>query len=420
MNHFDRRQKVKSSIKGLVALLLVLGLAVPAMAEDRLSLAGSMQVRGFFVQDDNGTDEFSHAWNDSRLRIGGKISVADGVSVNFRFDANESAENSSDAIAWGGDTSTLPQYSNRRADVQFDKGYLQVEKNGYTLMAGQMYFGGFGITKIFDAVGAGFILQKSGVTLAWVKVADQNTGANKLNKTNLDEQEVYGAMYDFKADGFTLKPMVSYHSNQDQDANRLGLGVFATANVGPVGIKGEVDYFDGDSVGGFDEKGLQLYVDGSAAVTDIIKLGLIGLYAQGQDGGDVQVTEQKMTHFAEWHPEDYGPWSGDIIGDFDTFNPAQSFAPAGVTVGAGVIGGIVYSDVKVSDDLGLQFSAGYFQTEDDGIADIDGYILNAAANYVVAKNTRWLTHLNYRDFEDNDTDAELSRLGVISGLVVSF
>jgi hypothetical protein len=413
MNHFDRRQKVKSSIKGLVALLLVLGLAVPAVAEDRLKLAGSMQVRGFFVQDDNGTDEMSHAWNDSRLRIGGKISVADGVSVNFRFDANESSENSSDAIAWGGDTSTLPQYSNRRADIQFDQGYLQVEKNGYTLKAGQMYFGGFGITKIFDAVGAGFVLQKSGVTLAWVKVSDENRGANSLTLTGLAEREVYGAMYDFKADGFTLKPMASYSSNQSQDANRLGLGVFATANVGPVGIKGEIDYFDGEQVGtGFDEKGLQLYVDGSAALTDIIKLGLIGLYAQGQDGDEVQVTEQNMTHFAEWHPEDYGPWSGDIIGDFSTFDPSGA--------GAGVIGGIVYSDVKVMDDLGLQFSAGYFQTEDDGIVDADGYILNAAASYVVAQNTRWLTHLNYRDFEDNDSNTEFSRFGVISGLVVSF
>jgi hypothetical protein len=255
------------------------------------------------------------------------------------------------------------------------------------------------------------------VTLAWVRVRDENRGANSLTKTGLPEQEVYGASYDFKADGFTLKPMVSYHSNQSADANRLGLGVFATANVGPVGIKGEIDYFTGDRPATLtdpelDEKGLQLYVDGSAAVTDIIKLGLIGLYAQGQDGDEVQVTEQNMTHFAEWHPEDYGPWSGDIIGDFDTFDPSGA--------GAGVIGGIVYSDVKVTDDLGLQFSAGYFQTEDDGIVDADGYILNAAASYVVAQNTRWLTHLNYRDFEDNDSNTEFSRFGVISGLVVSF
>jgi Gram-negative porin len=413
MNHFDRRQKVKSSIKGLVALLLVLGLAVPAMAEDRLSLTGSMQVRGFFVQDDDGTLETSHAWNDSRLRIGGKFAVADGVSVNFRFDANESAENSSDAIAWGGDTSTLPQYSNRRADIQFDQGYLMVEKNGYTLKAGEQYFGGFGITKIFDAMGAGFIVQKSGLTLAHVKVTDANKGANGLTKTGLNDRAVTGAMYDFKGDGFTLKPMVSYANNDGEDANRLALGVFGTVNAGPVGIKGELDYFNGTQAGtGFDEKGLQLYVDASMAATDTIKVGLIGLYAQGQDDTDVQVAEQNMTHFAEWHPEDYGPWSGDIVGDFETFDPTGA--------GAGVIGIEVYSDVKVTDDLGLQFSALYLQTEDDGIYDATGYILNASANYVVAKNTKLLTQVNYRSFEDNETDTDLSRLGVISGLVVSF
>ncbi|NIU94088.1 hypothetical protein GWN28_15300, partial [candidate division KSB1 bacterium] len=49
---------MKKFVFALVALLVAVGMAAPVMAEDRLSLAGSMQVRGFgydFEEDDGTT-----------------------------------------------------------------------------------------------------------------------------------------------------------------------------------------------------------------------------------------------------------------------------------------------------------------------------------------------------------------------------
>jgi hypothetical protein len=411
MNHFNRRQKVKNAIKGFVVLLLVLGMAAPVVAEDRLSLSGQMRVRGFFMQQDDDGIDTSHAWNDQRLRIGGKIAVAEGVSVNFRFDASESDENSSNDVAWGGSTSTsYAPYSLRRADIQFDKAYLQVEKMGYTFMAGQQYFGGFGTGHLLDTIGTGFVLKKGDLYLAHVKQYDDNNGNDGFVKTGFNDISVTAASYDIKGDGFSLKPMVSYSLDDGTDNDLLGLGVYGTLNAAGIGFKGEIDYFTGETAG-VDDKGFQVYLDGSMAVNDMIKVGAIVLYALGEDT-DNQVTYQKMPVFAEWHPENYGPWAEDIPGDVDTFDPTGA--------GAGVIGFELYSDVKVSDDLGLSFSGLYFQTEEDSVADVDGYVLNANANYAVAKNTKLLTQLNYFSAEDNDSSFEYSQLGVISGLVVSF
>lgn len=409
-------------LKVMVVLLAITAMVAPSVfAEDRLSLAGEMRVRGMFYQYDDGTNDRSHAWNDQRLRIGGKIAVAEGVSVNFRFDATESDENSSDAVAWGGSSSSYAggsayQYSQRRGDIQFDKAYLQIVKNGYTLMAGQMYFGGFGIGKQLDVVGAGFTVKKAGLTLSHVKRMDKNAGKNGFGgTTGYDDMSLTAAKYDIKGDGFSVTPMVSYNVRQSTDVERLGLGVYATVNLNAIAIKGELDYFNGENAAAADEKGIQLYLDGSMAVSDTVKVGLIGLYAQGQDGGDVQVTNNNNDGtvdwtFAEWHPENYGYYSTEFVNDFDTFDPSGS--------GAGVLGAVVYSDVKVSDDLGMKFSAGYLETEDDGIYDLSGYILNAGASYAVATNTALNTQINYTAMDDAGTDKD--QLAVISGLHVKF
>ena len=80
-------------VKALVALLVVAGLVVPAVAvaEDRLSLSGEMRVRGWHddstVEDvlRGGTEDYEQTktYADQRLRIAGKIAVAEGVSVTL-------------------------------------------------------------------------------------------------------------------------------------------------------------------------------------------------------------------------------------------------------------------------------------------------------------------------------------------------
>ena len=73
-------------LKIMIVLLTIAAVAAPVMAEDRLSLNGEMRVRGWYIDDGgDSTDSFM----DQRLRIGGKLSVAEGVSITFRFDETE-------------------------------------------------------------------------------------------------------------------------------------------------------------------------------------------------------------------------------------------------------------------------------------------------------------------------------------------
>lgn len=423
-------------MKVLVALLVMVGMAMPVIAEDRLSLSGSMQVRGFYYDADLESDEFDDngAWNDQRLRIAGKIAVAEGVSVNFRLDATESDEDSSDAVAWGGSTSSAYQYAQRRADIQFDKAYLQFEKNGFTLQAGQLYFGGFGHTrKMLDVVGAGFVGKYNGFTVAHVKRLDENGGNDSFAprgaaslRSNADgDVSLTAAKYDFKGDGFSLTPMIAYNNDANwSDYDLLGLGLAGTFDLGALKLKGEINYFDGESssaldvvVADYDLEGLQMYLDLSGAASDNVRLGGMFFYAAGQDDA-YQATQMNFDGrvnwtFADYHPESYGYWSGDFVAEFsDIYDPNGS--------GAGVIAAQLYSDVKASDNLAFKFAAMYFQAEDDSVSDYDGYTFNAGLAYTVAKNTTFTTHLNYLDSTDDDDNYDDSALQVISGLVVKF
>lgn len=425
----------------MVALLAIAAIATPVMAEDRLSLSGSMRVRGFYQDVDNGLRfDDSAAWNDQRLRVGGKISVAEGVSVNFRFDATESIENSSDGVAWGGDQSYISSraktetiagkevtanrkafapYSNRRADIQFDKAYLQLEKFGYTLTAGQQYFGflGTGTGSLLDTVGAGFMVKRGPVTLVHVKETDNTNGV--FVDTGLKESSITGAKFDFKGDGFTVTPMVSY-SNVSGDGDLLGLGLTGSVNLGVVALKGEIDYFDGETDGVTDPKhdlkGLQVYLDASMALNETVTVGGILLYAQSQDGTDEQVTYQKMPVFVGFSPLTYGYSTGDFVDGYTrTLNP---YKIAGAD-NAGMQALQLYTDVKLSDDLMLKGAAAYAQTDDDDIADIDGYILNGSVSYALMENTSLTGHINYSSF-DYSGQNDLQTIQAISGLTVKF
>lgn len=424
-------------LKVLVAVLVIAAMAVPVIAEDRLQLSGEMRVRGYLYDTDytdfGAEDDDSGAWNDQRLRMLGKIAVAEGVSVVFRFDATESDEDSSNAVAWGGSTSSAYQYSQRRADIQFDNAYLMVEKNGFTLKAGQQYFGFWGYTgKIMDVIGAGFTGQYKGLTLMHVKRIDENSGNDSFATPREGDVSLTGLKYDFKGEGFTLTPMVSYNNSESVNdgtpleapgRDLLALGLAGSVDLGPVLLKGEFNYFDGDyDENDVDITGTQLYLDASMAVTNNLRMGLMGFYALGDDE-DEQATNNNFDGrvdwtFADWHPESYGHWSVEFVDEF-----ADIYDPLGVN--AGVLAAQLYADLKVSDNTSMKFAGMYFQNEEDEFIDYDGYTLNAGINYTLAKNTTLSFHANYIKFNVDEelgqsVDLDADTLQAISGIQVKF
>ncbi|HEY5674078.1 MAG TPA: hypothetical protein VIR78_10255, partial [Malonomonas sp.] len=111
-------------LKAMVALLAIAAIAAPAMAEDRLGLSGAMEVRGWYL--DDGGDK-TETFADQRLRIGGKLSIAEGVSATFRTDFSESDE-------WGNDAA----YG--RQNIHVDRAHLDITKGMFSLRAGQQNF----------------------------------------------------------------------------------------------------------------------------------------------------------------------------------------------------------------------------------------------------------------------------------------
>ncbi|PLX88840.1 MAG: hypothetical protein C0618_03425 [Desulfuromonas sp.] len=384
-------------LKVLIVLMMIVGIAAPAvMAEDRLSLSGSMQVRGFYLDDDDITGSTSDdgRWNDQRLRTEAKLSVAEGVSVNFRFDVTESQENSSDATAWG----ATGQNTQRRADIQFDKAYIQLEKGEYTMTAGQQYTG-YGTGMIADHVGTGFTVTRGPLTLAHYKF-QEGAGSGDTSLTT--------AKYSFKNDAMTADVFAGYEPMANSDAEQMGFGVALSTNLDAVALKGELNVFSGEDAAGGDQEGMELYLDASAGVSENVVLGGMFLYAADSD--DTQITRLGGTGFGGWSPQTYGYNTTDFSVDVDVFDPAGA--------SAGVMALSVYTDVKVNEDLGLMGSVMFLQAADDDKADGDMMSLNASAKYELMANTAVTASLNVMDGDLGGADATVTQ--AITGLYVNF
>jgi len=388
-------------LKVMIALLAIAAIAAPAFAEDRLSLSGEMRVRGFFLNQDNGTTDESSAWNDMRLRMMGKLAVAEGVSVIFRTDMGEAKMGANDRYSNRGDSAFAGKTAGDQ-EMHFDVAMLSITKNGYTLNAGQQYYRLGTTGMISDHVGAGFTLKKGPVTLFHVKVQEDAI-------TESDES-VTGANFAFGNDDFSGNVFAAYDVGQASDDNLLGVGVSLNANLGAVAIKGELDYLSGENAAGADEKGLNLYVDASAAISETVTVGGILLYGQAQDGTDEQVVGMNRA-FGDWRPLSYG---------YETVEFTQEINPFDISDGgdAGMQAVSIYADFKASDALGLKFAAAYAQPDDEDQTTIDdATTLNASLKYAVMANTSFTTHVNYQMISDT---ADKDNLQVISGLKVKF
>ena len=130
-------------IKALVVMLVVVGMILPAVAvaEDRLSLSGEMRVRGWHTDydlDDVDDSDSTQTWADQRLRIAGKLAVAEGVSITFRTDITESNWGSGNANGSG--RTTVETSTGGYSDFQsqhWDRAHIDFVKGDFHVRAGK-------------------------------------------------------------------------------------------------------------------------------------------------------------------------------------------------------------------------------------------------------------------------------------------
>jgi hypothetical protein len=365
-------------LKVMITLLVIAGFVAPAvaMAEDRLSLSGYYTVRGFMKDnaDYNDNADDSQEYFYQRLRMGGNLAVAEGVSVKFRADI---AEGNLGVFAANAD-------AQNRGNIEFDQAYVVIDKEMFTLSTGQ--FGvGFGNAMLLDRTddfSTVLTLKDINLTLAYIKAAEGDLVA-------ADDTDVYAAIYGIKNDMMSMDIFAGYLVEHGTDHDRLALGVAGAVNLDAAKIAYEVNYIDGEEANGDDAKGLQMYLNGSMGFGEAVTAGAIFTYAAGQDGAnEVQAVDLAANDFS---PENWG-FMGTLYTVYSATG-ADTFDPAGQNTG--VIALQPYVDFKVSDDIALHAHVAYAEPEDDA-TNYDSFLTFAgSARYAFAANTNFDVALSH-------------------------
>lgn len=416
---------MKKMMKALVAVPVLVGLAaVPAIAEERLSLSGEMRVRGWVV--DQETNDVDDAFADQRLRIMGKIKAAENVNVVFRTDvteANWGADYGRPGIGYG--AGRFPADGN---SMQWDRAYIDLTQGMFNLQAGLVY-AAFSPSSAVNVQDNGIVVNvKGAVPVKAFVVLDDDGSAAATEATpavaaaDADDAWIYGVSVapSFGENVKTEFFAAGYNGGDTfVDRDVYAFGAFASAGLGMATILGEVNFFTGEHgiVGGetVDATGIQGWLAANLAVSDTITIQPALWYAQAADGDEQQ----------------YVVLGNGGTGDFDGFDPVWDVGtkldnekialgrPFDWTgEGAGVMGVTLKAFAKLSDALNVGASVGYLTVEDDDIVDADAIAVAAGATYEVMANTSLQGQVQWLSAEIEGEDADNFQAGV--GLFVTF
>ena len=435
-------------LKSMIVLLAIVAMATPVMAEDMLSLGGQMRVRGWHLDKDTTP---TNTWADQRLRIGGKLSIADGVSVTFRTDVTESN--------WGAGST----YGSGRLGVQqWDRAHLDLAFDSFSIRAGQQWIG-LGYSSAFDAQTNGIKLATKGpvaITAFFMLPDDNNTAADdgslafddnkKLAdgtdnpnygdvslkapkaEANTADGYFYGANVAFGSDDFKFDVFAAAQqkvTNSTEDVYMVGAD--ATLNLGVIKLVTELEFFTGDASAASaatayvnaaeakDAFGTQIMVDVSLAAGEALTFGGQLYYALGDDtdtqysylgngfnGWDPMMEHGTGLNNEQMHPGKYGY----------NARPYTFFSK-----NAGVMAGRVYVDSKLSDSFKLGGSITYLEPEEDGNVTVDSAMLaTVGIKYNLMANTSIGAQIAYADFDQTNKKATDNALAAGFGLFVNF
>lgn len=382
-------------LKIMIVLLTIVAVATPVVAEDRLGLSGQMRVRGWHV--DNGGDD-TESWMDQRLRIGGKFSIAEGVSVTFRTDLTESDWGSGNAFGSG---RTAPADGSDFQAIHVDRAHLDIASGNLHLRAGQQYlaFGSNG----FDAQSNGITLNVKGnipVTLFWMLNEDGGS------RTAADDY-YYGARVAHKGEKYASQLFVAGQKAPHADEDVIVVGATLDYDLEPVALYAEVEFFTGDANATQDAAGTQIYVSADMAASETVNVGGKLFYSMGDDE-DV-IYNLLGNDFGGWDPL-FALGTGLDNEKIGAGRPFDFFG------NAGAIAVQLNASAQATDDLNVAAAVAFVQSEDDDIIDDEATALALGLSYAVMANTKLGVQVEYIDVDSEDDE----RLQVGTGLFVNF
>ncbi len=410
--------------KVVVAALVMVGMALPVIAEDRLSLSGEMRVRGWYRDIDKSTSTTNQTatWGDQRLRVGGKIAVAEGVSITFRTDITESE--------WGTTGSGNGFGSGRSgANQQWDRAHIDLNKGNFHLRAGQ-YYVGYGLSYTVDTQDNGVSMDyKFGdVPVNAFYILDNNNEGTAASETgNNADAWLAGAKVSPKFDKVALDVFVAnYKGGNNKAPNVQLIGADVTANFDAIKVMAEIDFFTGDAAdnaqGSVDAIGTQGFVDVGFAASDALTIGGQVYYALGTDKDDEEQYVILGNGFGGWDPIfDVGTsLSNEETADWT--NPYGAFGS-----NTGVQAGRLYGSFKLGADTKIGASVAYLEPQEDNgpnntkLTTIDHAVASTiGVVYSLMENTTLEAQYAYLSIDDDDNSkADYKAIGGI-GLFVRF
>ncbi len=364
-----------------------------SFAEDRLSLSGELTILawsqdGYTARDTqtfNDNDELDYI--QQRFRTQATVKIADDVKVVTRFDIGEAD--------WGQEyrgTIVRPSSTDARnsGKIDFDRAYVQIDKEMWSLIAGQQYIG-LGILQVLDAQPVGvkgtLKFDPIAVSLIYAKI-DEGASLSDEGIANKDK-DLYAANVSMDFDNVAVNVFAATFADDAATADEpIAFGVHAKTTMGAVNLLGEIAAFSGDTRKNGpkqDYEGLQAYMKVDTNLSDALKIGGELFYAQGADAGDIQVSG--LSDFGDFEPmvmnTPVNPWisPGSLFGGGSIFDFT--------TDGAGVQGITLFADFQCMEGLNVGGKIGYFAPEEDDNTNIDDSLsLNAYVAYNIATNTK--------------------------------
>ncbi len=390
-----------------IVLLTIAAMAAPAFASD-LTMSGQMRVEGYY-NDLDSADDPSMNW-DQRFRVNTVFKVSDEVKAVIRFDFGERQ--------WGvnGQNSIRHESFSTRGVTQIDKAYLQIDKEMFTLSAGQQFFGSNDAILV-DHLGTGIVLKvKTPVALKF-QFTKYDENGSYVDEGDTDDTNFYSAEAAFSNDDFSVTGVYAVLDNAATDENKSAFGLSGKFNVANFAIKAELDLLDGDDGGDTDYTGTQLFVDANTNVSETLNVGGFFWYVAGTDDADEEVIVD-VTNWDSWNPN----WGGFVGQGVSAAAPISGWGPNDMIGSEGLISAALYATLKVNDDLGLKFQGQFGFEEEDAAADFDYMMLTASAKYKVATNTYFMSDIIYEDIDGTDggEDFDDNSISIWSKLYVNF
>ena len=394
-------------LKTMVVLLTIAAFAAPAFATD-LSVSGQMRVEGFYNDLDSAADPEMN-W-DQRLRVQTVFGVADDVKVVLRMDIGEKQ--------WGSQgQNTIRNSMSKDWSTQVDKAYLQIDKELFSVSAGQQFFGTSNEILV-DNLATGLVFKlKTPVTAKLMFAKYNENGTTFTDKDATDDQDFYGAEVGFASDTFSVSGIYALLDDASTGgAERNAYGVAASFKAGAFALKGEFDILGGDDGAGVDYVGTQLYVDAKLSITESFTLGAWALYAAGTDDATEQVIYD-VTNWDSFNPQAFGYVGSGIVAAL----PISGWGTDD-NGDAGLITVALNATLQVTDDLGLKFQGEYAMEAEDAIETYDFYSATASGKYKVATNTYLMADVILEDVDGTyaGTDYDDSSVSFWTQLQVNF